>query len=151
MLHRSCARAIGLLAVLAGFWLPTHLRAEGADPPLPFQGRAEGMVVGLVPPNGLVIEYTGTATHLGQFTREERLFLNPDGSFTGTMVFTAANGDELWLDFEGAFTSPTTAEGTYTFTGGTGRFEDATGEATFDAFTPDGVHVEATFEGTIRY
>ena len=151
MLYRSCARAIGLLAVLAGFWLLSQSRAEGDDAALPFRGSAAGMVVGLVPPNELVIEYTGTATHLGQFTREEHLFLNPDGSFTGTMVFTAANGDELWLDFQGAFTSPTTAEGTYTFTGGTGRFEGATGEATFDAFTPDGVHVEATFEGTIRY
>jgi hypothetical protein len=67
------------------------------------------------------------------------------------MVFTAANGDELRLDFEGAFTSPTTAEGTYTLTGGTGRFRGATGGATFEAFTPDGVHVAATFEGTIRY
>jgi len=109
------------------------------------------MVTGVVPPNGLIIESTGTATHLGRFTREERLFLNPDGSFSGTIVFTAANGAELWADFEGAFTSPTTAEGTCTFTGGTGRIQDATGSATFEASTPDGVHVEVTFEGTIRY
>ena len=151
MLHRSCVWSFALLALVAGAWSPSQLRADGDRPARPFRGSAEGMVTDVIPPNGLIIEYTGTATHLGRFTREERLFLNPDGSFSGTMVFTAADGDELWLDFEGAFTSPTTAEGTYTFTGGTGRFRDATGEATFEAFTPDGVHVEATFEGTIRY
>lgn len=151
MLHRSCGRPLALLALLAGAGLPGQLRADGDSQPRPFRGTAAGVVTGMVPPNGLVIESTGTATHLGRFTREERLFLNPDGSFSGTIVFTAANGDELWVEFEGAFTSPTTAVGTYTFTGGTGRFADATGEATFTAYTPDGVHVTATFEGTIRY
>jgi hypothetical protein len=47
--------------------------------------------------------------------------------------------------------SPTEATGTYDFTGGTGRFSDATGQATFKATTPDGVNVEAEFEGTISY
>ena len=151
MLHQSCVRAFGLLAIVAGFWSLTQPCAGEDSQARPFRGSAVGMVTGQVPPNELIIEYTGTATHLGRFTREERLFLNPDGSFSGTMVFTAADGDELWLDFSGAFTSPTTAEGTYTFTGGTGRFRHATGEAAFEAYTPDGVHVEAVFEGTIRY
>ena len=147
MVRRSFACSVALLA-LAAAWPSGPLRAgEG----LPFRGTAAGIVTGLVPPNGLVVEYTGTATHLGRFTREERLFLNPDGSVTGTIVFTAADGDELWLDLEGGFTSPTTAVGTYTFTGGTGRFRGATGEAAFAAYTPDGVHVEVTFEGKIRY
>lgn len=151
MLHRSCVWSLAFLAFLAGGWPPSQLRADGNRPARPFSGSATGMVTDVVPPNELLIEYTGTATHLGRFTREEQLFLNPDGSFDGTIVFTAANGDELWLDFEGAFTSPTTAEGTYTFTGGTGRFEGASGGATFEAYTPDGIHVEATFTGTIRY
>jgi hypothetical protein len=151
MLHRSCIWSFGLLAILAGPWSPTQLRADGENPALPFQGSEQGMVTAFVPPNELVIETTGTATHLGQFTSEEELFLNPDGSFSGIKVFTAANGDELWVDFEGAFTSPTTAEGTYTFTGGTGRFQGATGGATFEANSPDGVHLEANFEGSIRY
>jgi hypothetical protein len=141
---------LGFLALLAGIASPTALRA-GDGPALPFRGSLHGMVTDLAPPNELIIESTGTATFLGRFTREEHLFLNPDGSFSGTVVFTAANGDELWATFGGAFTSATTAEGTYTFTGGTGRFEDATGEATFEAFTTDGVHVEVSFEGTVRY
>ena len=56
----------------------------------------------------------------------------PAGVF-GWMVFTAADGDQLRLDFEGQFISPTTAVGTYEFTGGTGRFRDATGTADFEA------------------
>jgi hypothetical protein len=109
------------------------------------------MITGVGDQGELVVEYTGTATHLGAYTREEHLFLNPDGTFTGTIVFTAANGDELWVDFAGGFVSPTTAVGTYAFTGGTGRFADATGTATFDADTPDGVNVAVTFAGAIRY
>jgi hypothetical protein len=151
MLHRSCAWSFAVVALLTGAWPPGQLRADGDQQGRPFRGSAEGMVTGAVPPNELVIDYTGEATHLGRFTREEHLLLNPDGSFTGTIVFTAANGDELWLDFEGAFTSPTDAAGTYTFTGGTGRFQNATGTATFTAYTPDGVNVTAEFEGTIRY
>ena len=147
MFRLSCVGSVILLA-LAAAWPPGHLRA---DEDRPLRGTATGAITGVVPPNELIIEATGAATHLGQFTREERLFLNPDGSFSGTIVFTAANGDELRADFSGAFTSATTAEGTYTFTGGTGRFQDATGGATFEARTPDGVHVEITFEGTVRY
>jgi hypothetical protein len=119
--------------------------------PRPFRGTATGQVTGIGGSGELIITYTGQATHLGNFTREERLFLNPDGTFTGTMVFTAANGDELWVEFAGAFVSPTTAEGSYTFVGGTGRFRDATGSADFQAVTPDGVHVTAEFEGSISY
>ena len=98
-----------------------------------------------------MVETAGNATHLGSFTRTEFLFSGPGGAISGSVVFTAANGDELWADFTGSFTSPTTAEGTYTFTGGTGRFGGATGTADFEAITPDGVHVVASFEGSISY
>lgn len=137
-----------LTAVAVGAWLSP---ATAGDQARPFKGTATGQVTGVGPSGELVISYTGTATHLGKFTREERLFLNPDGTFTGTIVFTAANGDELWLEFAGGFISPTTAEGSYTFTGGTGRFAGATGTAGFEAYTPDGLHVTASFEGSISY
>ncbi|MFG0336031.1 MAG: hypothetical protein ACF8TS_21945 [Maioricimonas sp. JB049] len=117
----------------------------------PFKGHATGVATFLSPFEA-IIDYTGKATHLGKFTRREYLVINEDGfTFQGTMTFVAANGDELDLDFEGMFISPNDAIGTYTFTGGTGRFEDATGTATFEAYTPDFVDVEVTFEGTISY
>jgi hypothetical protein len=74
-----------------------------------------------------------------------------DGTFTGTRVFVAANGDQLFADVAGAFTSATTAEGTLTITGGTGRFLNASGEADFEVVSPDGIHLTLTFEGTIEY
>jgi hypothetical protein len=74
-----------------------------------------------------------------------------DGTFAGTRVFIAADGDRLYADVDGAFTSATTAEGTLTFTGGTGRFRNASCEADFEAVTPDGIQIALTFEGTIEF
>jgi hypothetical protein len=37
------------------------------------------------------------------------------------------------------------------FTGGSGRFSDATGTADFEATTPDGLHVAISFAGLIGY
>jgi hypothetical protein len=67
------------------------------------------------------------------------------------MVFTAADGDQLRLVFEGQFPSPTTAVGTYEFTGGTGQFRDSSGTADFEAVLGDQGHVEVVFDGSIRY
>ena len=67
------------------------------------------------------------------------------------MFFTAANADELWLDSSAMFISTTDAIGGYTFTGGTWRFDGATGEAFFVATTPDSVNVSVSFGGNISY
>lgn len=149
MTRASLSRSLVVLAALVtgGLAVPSAV----ADDDRPFRGTATGQVTGVGESGEVIISYTGTATHLGKFTREERLFLNPDGTFTGTMVFTAADGDHLWVEFAGAFVSPTTAVGEYTFVGGTGRFSWASGTAGFEAVTPDGVNVAASFEGTISY
>jgi hypothetical protein len=145
-------RRIRLICVALCLVLATSL--VPAAQPRPFKGSAEGMVTGAIP-GGFVVEYTGQATHLGKFSRTEFVTFGPGGAIAGTIVFTAANGDQLWADFTGEFTSPTTAEGSYTFVGGTGRFADAAGTADFEATTattPDGViHVAATFEGELSY
>ena len=126
----------------------------GADPavPVPFKGRAEYTLT-YAAPDGSVLVYNGTghATHLGLFTADASLFPHGDGSrFSATATFTAANGDQLFLIAEGAFTSPTSVVGTATITGGTGRFEGATGDADFMDITSI-VLVDQTFEGTIRF
>jgi hypothetical protein len=151
MWKRTSLAVAALILTLPAFSLPPHVHADGGGSNRPFKGLAAGAVTGIAPSGAIVIEYTGNATHLGNFTRTEYLFLGPGGTVSGTMVLTAANGDELLVDFSGGFTSPTTVEGTYTFTGGTGRFRDATGTADFEAITPDGVHVVASFEGSISY
>jgi hypothetical protein len=139
------------LTMIVGLALPV-----AADDPLPFQGRADEMVTGVAPVGpGLLLltaAATGEATYLGRFTGTETVVFDlGDGTFAGTRVFIAANGDKLFADVEGAFTSATTAEGTFTFTGGTGRFRNASGAADFEVVTPDGIHLTLTFEGTIAF
>ena len=136
--------AITLACVVASAW---------AKDQVPFKGSAEGAVVGIAPdPGGLVftVQAEGNSTHLGRFTREETVLFNPaTGSLTGDIVFTAANGDQLFVSVDGGFISPTEATGTYTITGGTGRFVKATGSAGFVLLTPDGAHFSVEFAGTL--
>jgi hypothetical protein len=124
-----------------------------ANDQVPFQGSAEGAIVGVSPdPAGAVLTVLakGNATQLGQFSREEAILFNPvTGVLTGLIVFTTANGDQLFGTVEGGFISLGTATGTYTFTGGTGRFANATGGADFVISTPDGVHFSVEFNGTL--
>jgi hypothetical protein len=148
--YRTASFVMALAAIL-GLAAPV-----AADEPLPFRASAAEMVTSAEPIGpglvGLTVAATGEGTYLGRFTGIETVVLDlATGTFTGTRVFVAADGDRLYANVEGGFTSATTAEGTLTFTGGTGRFADATGEADFEAVTPDGIHLALTFEGTIDF
>jgi hypothetical protein len=142
------AKYLMLLAVLSVALSPCCMSAGES---VPFKGSAQGAIVGAVPdPGGLLLSVLaeGNATHLGRFSREEAVVFNPaTGAIAGTVVFTAANGDKLYGTLAGQFTSLTTVAGSYTFTGGTGRFANATGEADFSLTTPDGVHFTVEFKG----
>jgi len=99
-------------------------------------------------------------TGLGQMTIDAddvTDFTGDPFTFTGFVLFTAANGDQLWATDSGAIPAPGaaaafTSSGTITFAGGTGRFEHATGSVTFAG---GGVHSARTtfnsFQGTISY
>jgi hypothetical protein len=141
----------GLGLALLATGLPSRLGADQGRSNRPFVGVAAGAITGIAPDGAIVAEATGHATHLGDFTRIEYVYFGPGGTISGTVIFTADNLDELWVDFSGGFTSETTAEGTYTFTGGTGRFTDATGTASFAATLPDGIHFAVSFGGSIGY
>jgi len=114
---------------------------------VPMRGKGSGQITGQ---NGAVITAIGQgeATQLGKFTREEVITLN-DGTATGTMVFTAADGSQLFCEFVGAFTSAATVAGEYTFTGGTGRFDGATGAAFFNITLGEAGSFSFAFAGTI--
>jgi len=120
----------------------------------PLKGRGTGEIISAKPgADGVAISAkgSGVASHLGRFEREEQLLLNPQtGQFTGTVVLTAADGEQLSCTLEGGFTSPTTAEGTYTFTGGTGRFENVSGNAYFSVSQSDPVNFSFEFAGAIE-
>lgn len=109
---------------------------------------------------------TGQATHLGRVTwstsEVANFCVDPNdpsrGAVTGTLVITAANGDQLTASYQTTlsvdFASGTlTATGPFVVTGGTGRFAGATGGGTATASgslaPPFGV--TGTFVGTIAY
>lgn len=76
----------------------------------------------------------GSATHLGSYTVQLSFCARAGGILDGGLgTFVAANGDHLELSFEGmsAFSPPFTLNFTSyaVFTGGTGRFDGATGDA----------------------
>jgi hypothetical protein len=155
MTHRRFAAtlAFALLAMLR------LARPVAAGEQVPFKGSLEGdvTVTPLTPPFvSVLVEATGHATHLGQFTVDIPHVVNRSNSTAaGTYEFTAANGDTLTADFTGQ-AMPTATPGVLhiveiaTITGGTGRFAGATGSFTVERWfdTAAGTTV-GSFEGTI--
>jgi hypothetical protein len=125
---------------------------------VPFKGSLVGTatVTPLTPPlASVLIEATGNATQLGEFTVEIPHLVNQATRIvTGTYLFTAANGDTLTASFSGQATlvgpGVLSVAETAVITGGTGRFADATGSFTTDRmfFVATGV-TTGSFEGTI--
>jgi hypothetical protein len=125
-------------------------QAQGGGRTVPFKAHYEARIVSVGPGPGcdgrLFLAGEGTGTYLGHFTITLGFCGRADGTLdTGTGTFVAANGDLLNIVFHGVsdgghpilhFTSYVS------FTGGTGRFEGATGTATvkgiFDAATGSG-------------
>ncbi|MEO7264094.1 MAG: hypothetical protein ABIW38_04230 [Ferruginibacter sp.] len=104
---------------------------------VPFKADYSTVVRVLHGPPLLQQEITGTgkATHMGQssFTALSTVNLTtaPPFQVTGTAIFRSANGDEFYTEFAG--TSTPVGNGTshvvltHTLTGGTGRFDNASG------------------------
>ena len=142
--------------LISGFLALTLLApiAQAAAQSVPMKGSGAGSITSATPgPTGVAITAIGEgkATHLGRFTREENILLDPvANTFTGTIVFTAADGSELNCNVAGAFTGPGIASGTYTFTGGTGRFVGATGVAYFSIVQLNPANFTFQFVGTIE-
>lgn len=146
---RNIVLALGVCALL----LPVTLIAKHPVE-RPFKVHGDVTVVISLVDGSLVGTETGEATHVGRYSSEgEGSFDLGSGSGTETGVLTAANGDELcWTEA----IRPGNID--RTFTGGTGRFENASGGFS-TAITPDVVvdfpFVIVTFSyratGTITY
>lgn len=149
---RSSAAALSMVAVLG---LASFV---SAGEQVPFKGKLEGLdtATPLDPPFvSVTVEAAGNATHLGKFTLTILATVNrANGTGSGAFLFTAANGDTVYGTISGQ--STLTAPGVITIvenmsiTGGTGRFEGATGSFTGtrlkDLATGETIGV---FEGTI--
>lgn len=104
---------------------PFHLVEHGVITATPRDG--SGTVLDVVA-SGI-----GTATHLGAITVERTATLtatNTPGifAFKGDAILTAASGEKLTTEIDGTFNAVTGhADLVYEWTGGTGRFEHATG------------------------
>ncbi len=159
MRHPTSFVSLCLLLVLGAGASPAAAKS------LPFHGRVEATwdnVFDAFGPDGATFEGGGPVTHMGNTTQTGILFLSPvpnaQGLYPGhgSVTITAANGDELTFDYEGLL-NPLTGEGTgtFTFTGGTGRFAHATGGGTFDALIdlslPEDQPMTVTLDGKIDY
>ena len=125
--------------LLATLVVGTTLAAASAKRPLPFKGSIEALETYQV--NGQTMSVTasgsGEATYLGHYTVSYQVQVDlPTGTGTGLSAhYVAANGDSLFAEGSGQAT-PTDDPNvfnvveTYTITGGTGRFADASGSFT---------------------
>jgi len=97
----------------------------------------------------------GRATHMGNTTYNsvsESDFINQCGSGS----ITAANGDQLFVEFGGDVDASqlpfVTFSGDFTFTGGTGRFAGASGSGTYSGSASVAESAgEVTYDGMITY
>ena len=125
---------------------------------VPFRGSMSGTATTtpIDPPIAAVLlETSGTASHLGRFTLEAPHIVNQaTRTAVGTYVFTAADGSTLTATLAGTATlvgpGVLAISETATITGGTGRFAGATGSFSTDrTFFPGTGETHGSFEGWI--
>ena len=108
-------------------------------------------------PTGAIATGSGTATHLGRWTVTGNPQYTPDSNgvlhSSGQATITAADGDKLFVQIDGVLDPVTsTDQGQFYFTGGTGRFENASGSANFlVSINPLTGGFELTVVGKINY
>ena len=126
------------IVLILGLAASTSSVASAGDAMVPFKATYATTIIsspGDPGCNNLIIHGTGDATHLGESTMDSLSIACPATmTQTGSLEFTAANGDQLFGSFSGqlAFSFPmVTFWGSYGMTGGTGRFEGNTGAGTY--------------------
>src|SRR6185436_3146224 len=135
------------LTVLAGA-RPFHLVEHGRLTATPRD--ASGTVL------DVVAEGVGTATHLGVITVERTATLTATSTpgvfdFNGAATLTAASGEKLNSTITGTFNAVVGhADLVYQWTGGTGRFEHATGTTFWSVDVADGEY-DVVANGQIVY
>ena len=157
-------RRVFLLSTVVCFVLATGVSPAGDKQPRPFHGSVTAVWDDIF--NGLFAPPAnfaggGPVTHMGNTTQTGTLYLGPPDENLmfpgyGSVTIVAANGDQVTFDYEGELDGVTgEGTGTFTFTGGTGRFAGATGQGTFDAHIdlslPTDQPMTVTLDGKISY
>jgi len=148
----ATAQFLGTTALLTGFKAERFQSSFHKETPLkraiPFKGKFS-----LDLTNGVV--GTGVATYVGSFTMVA--LDNEDGFpyITGTVIITAADGDEIFAIHTGYFQNLSNGRAVVNFrniiTGGTGRFAGASGQFTMHALLNQTLGTgRATLDGMIR-
>jgi hypothetical protein len=115
----------------------------------PFRAQLAGTETLYLPTGEVDTQGQGEATHLGKYKLVGHGFVNLEtGEASGSGFLTAANGDQIFIE--------STLQGgvsIMTFTGGTGRFEGATGTiiptpTSTPIITTDPVAMTITLRGT---
>jgi len=130
---------------------------------VPFKATFNNVSQVLAPPPIVQIQISGEGigSHIGKATLVANVTVNlttrPPFSINGTAVITAANGDQIFFsvtgsrtaaDATGAYTGTTTN----TITGGTGRFENASGSFVgIIMANVNSLNSVITYEGYISY
>lgn len=152
---------LAVLALAVGLLLPAGAVADVGGTDLPYKGSGSGDTTFNLATGEVDLVSTGNASHVGSFGFEQHGLLVPTGvgtfnsSFSWTL--TAANGDRMFGTATGTVTVTDAIHSigvaTYTSSGGTGRFADAT--LTFVAtvrntrVAVDGVIATGVHEGTV--
>jgi hypothetical protein len=140
----------------AGWFFAALLAVAVLAPPAPAVERPwKGEGVGTAPPAGEDgvnhVRFQGKSSHTGAYLALGGHLFTSEEDFAGSLILTAANGDELWILYTGSFdttdsTNPFSFSGTLTVVGGTGRFVSASGSADYTAQID-----ESTFEFRARW
>src|SRR5215510_937815 len=138
----AAVRVVTLALFLVVFGVSTAL-AQSNDDQVPFTITGSGVVTSVTKlPGGLIqvnFNGSGNATHLGDYTGSATRIQDNHGNFGTTAVIISANGtDSVFLSVSGRVETSkdkcvNTSIGTFTVTGGTGAFANATGGGIFTA------------------
>jgi len=152
---------LALLLVIFGAGINTATNTvTAADDQVAFTAEGTAVITSVTKLPGGLVQLDGTtkgkATHLGDVSGPVTRIQDNHGNFNSNFVFVGANEkDTIFLTTSGTFETSKdkcliTSTGTYTVTGGTGAFANATGSGTIATETNlcTGTAV-GTFTGTI--